>query len=144
MVTRNAIFAAALSLAAMAPLACSAAAPAGAGRQPATAAPVPANPVPVLKLTGATPDPGESQGHLGVVGDRVASGTFPSGEQVFVDTYATQAALNAAMAGHVPQDGETSLRGPGLSLLDVDCIPGGCIPSAAVIATRIGGKVTGP
>jgi hypothetical protein len=142
--TRKAAVAAALALGVAALAACSSPAPAAPPPvATAAAAPAPANPVTILRLTGATIPPGDTQGHIGIVGDRVASGTFPSGEQVFVDTYATPADLAAALAAHIPSDGETSLRGPGLSLLDVDCTPGSCTPSPSAIAARIGGKVIG-
>jgi hypothetical protein len=87
----------------------------------------------------------EVNGTIGCCGDRVASGTFPGGETVWVFTYDTAADMQAAIQGHIPSDGETSIQGPGLTLLSVDAgDSGGYEVAPAVIAKRIGGKVTGP
>jgi hypothetical protein len=109
------------------------------------AAAVPANPVPVLRLTGATPSAGEKYGNPGLENDQVAYGTFPGGEQVFVFTYDT-AEHRSYWVAHPsgdPQAGESLILGPHLSLITVisasPANPGG--PSAQLIAVRVGGTV---
>jgi len=64
---------------------------------------------------------------------------------VWVFTYATPADMAAAIQEHTPSDGETGIQGPGLTLIDVDTGYNGTyeVPPA-VIAKRVGGKVTGP
>jgi hypothetical protein len=114
--------------------------------QAAPAAPaLPANPVTVVQATGAAPDAGEQYGHSGVEDDQVAHGMFPGGEEVWVFTYAT-AALRAYWVAHPalpPQDGETDILGPAISLIFVDAAsaadPGG--PSPQQIAARVHGTV---
>ena len=105
----------------------------------------PANPVPVLRKTGVPVPASEVNGTVGIVGDRVGHGTFPGGEEVWVFTYATPADMAAAIQEHTPSDGETGIQGPGLTLIDVDTGYNGTyeVPPA-VIAKRVGGKVTGP
>ncbi len=83
------------------------------------AMPVPANPVPLLVLAGAAPEAGETQGQPGIWGDRVAHGTIGT-EDIWVFTYRTTADLQEAIAAHIPQDGEVTVQGPGISLLDID------------------------
>lgn len=154
--TRKAIVTAAIVTAAAALAACSSSSAPRSAPVPVTSAPAPANPVTVLRMTGATVSAGEVNGNVGLGGDRVASGTFPGGEDVYVFTYATQAALTSALAAHVPQDGETAVRGPGLSLLDIDATSSANVDSGgnvsvnysytvspAVVAQRIKGKVIG-
>lgn len=106
---------------------------------------VPANPVTVLRMTGATPDPGEKYGTMGVENDQVAHGTFPGGEQVWVFTYDTpeHRAYWVAHPMSGPSDGETGILGPMNSLITVDAVSltsaGG--PTAQQIAVRVGGTV---
>ncbi len=106
---------------------------------------VPANPVTVLRLTGATPDKGEVYGTQGVENDQVAHGMFPGGENVWVFTYDTEAHRTYWVAHPMsgPQDGETDILGPSISLIIVDAASpasaGG--PTAQQIAAKVGGTV---
>ena len=112
---------------------------------PASSVPLPANPVTVLRQTGATPDPGEKHGHAGLENDQLAHGVFPGGEEVTVFTYDT-AADRAYWAAHPvlpPQDGETDILGPDISLIIVNAASltsaGG--PSPQQIAAWVQGTV---
>src|SRR4029077_17325266 len=51
------------------------------------------NPVPILKQTGATPDPGTSFGQYDIYGGRYVSGAFPGGETGNVSAAPGQADL---------------------------------------------------
>ena len=121
-----------------------------AGQAPAytPAASHPANPVTVLLETGATPDLGEVYGHAGLENDQVAHGTFPGGEQVWVFTYDTAAHRSYWITHPVsgPQDGETDILGPDVSLIIVDAASltaaGGPVPG--LIAARVHGTVLAP
>jgi hypothetical protein len=70
-----------------------------ADRAPAQAVPV--NPLPILKMTGATPDPGTTFGQYDIYGGRYVSGIFPHGETATVtadpgpDAYAADLAATA-------------------------------------------------
>jgi hypothetical protein len=81
---------------------------------PAATAGTPADPVAILRATGAAPDPGTVYGSHDVQGDRMASGTYPGGEQVTVYASADQAAFAA----------EQSRAGQGDDLHGVVTIPG--------------------
>ena len=112
---------------------------------PAATAAHPANPVTVLRETGATPDPGEVYGHAGAENDQVAHGTFSGGEEVWVFTYDSAGHRSYWIAHPVsgPQDGETDILGPDVSLIIVDAASltaaGG--PAPAQIAARVHGTV---
>ena len=112
---------------------------------PAATTPKPANPVPILRKTGVPVPVPEINGTVGCCGDRVANGTFPGGEDIWVFTYDTAADMQAAIKEHIPSDGETGIQGPGLTLITVDASDnGGYEVHPSVIARRVGGKDTGP
>lgn len=84
-------------LVALAAAGCGAAGNTGQQPGPPAAAAQPANPVPILKQTGAKPDPGESPGDHDAFGDRMATGTFgrQGWESVTVYTAADAQGLRA-------------------------------------------------
>ena len=78
----------------------------------------------------------------------MAHGTFPGGEEVWVFTYDTPGHRSYWIAHPAtgPQDGETDILGPDVSLITVDAASltaaGG--PTPAQIAARVHGTVLAP
>lgn len=115
---------------------------------PVAAAPVAANPVTLLTQAGATPDPGEVTGSTDVEGDRYATGSFPGGEGITVDTFTSPAAQSADLARNgIPGDAHAFITGH-LANYYVTAVdgPNGYTFSVtpAQIAVRTGGKVVSP
>jgi hypothetical protein len=114
---------------------------------PAVTGLVPANPVPLLRATGATPDPGEILGSTDVEGDRYASGSYPDGETISVYTFASTADQAADLARNdIPSDAHAIITTP---LVDyyvtaVDGVDGYTFTvTPAQIAARVKGKLVG-
>ena len=126
-----------------------------AGPHPAAAS-KPANPVPILRQTGARPDPGVHVGTPDATGNIMATGHFggPNGDEVTVIT-AAQGDLKVAMASRMdakPDDDHAVIQGKGFYVTDYSSSAGwfGSTPrsyfrvSPLVIAQRVGGTlVTG-
>ena len=113
----------------------------------------PASPVPLLKQTGATPEPGTVAGQVDVYGNRYAAGTLGN-EDVRVYTSADQAAYAENLHRNRPDDFHGVISVPASNALVLltayidpakgdgpQWAPGG---TPAQVAARVGGQVVQP